>query len=976
MAYKLTPEQYKDAAKNRVANQNTAENTNSAVSAYARALNARRGLDNKNRSGVMGNTPAIQSNDNEQANGDWLTRTLATVASPAIRLVEGAAKFIENAVLDLGAGLTASMLDVFGADDAAEDVQRWAAQDFIGEAFDWSLIEDIYRNSYSNEWGKFGEILQECIYSVGQQAIPLALNLLTGGTAGTLLSMGTFAMGAYGGGFESASQDGGSVLSASAYGLLSAGIETAIEGIGGALNWGGGTVQALDDLVARVSKREGVQKALGIVLDSVGEGAEEVVSGMLNNYIKAMSYKGDYSSFEAYFNNILSAPLATQEELFEQFILGAVAGGMMGGASHVITKASPTRSTAETIQEINNLKEKGYNLSLRGRNTAEVETQFTQKETELMEQVNKNFDRFTKQRKKGNTADGILSYMEQNFNTDESGRFISSKNTLIHSENASYGIGQAELDDALGTHGKLHEGAFEGDALISKQKVEKALKNINAGLGRNRLKVVFADMSDAQDYGYIKNNVIVVNAAHLGTQLEFKVIENGNVTTYKADAGLSTLLHEVLHFTDDTKAGKQLQKLLNKYAIDQQTNAMMDTFELLKDSQENGESFDFNGELSARQLEYLLFNENIINRLTEDNSSLSKRILNKATYILNALKGEKLAETKELRTLLSKTVKLYNKAIAQVGKGKRISSKGVDKENEIEYSKRTNKFKYQPRDFSQITESEYKHHAWATVNGVLSQNETGAFIEKVGERKRGASFNQSTEGYYMIPVGENGIENKVIYTDGNWDAPSIEKVIKIKAADETSIDIVRGYLYESKGIIDIDYFHGLLEIYDAEGFQYGAQRGGGRQNSSNNQRINDGNGTSGKIRKSRRITDSQGRELTKEQAEFFKNSKAVDNDGNLQVVYHGTVGEFYTFDKNYRGHNTGARDAKLGFFFTSSHELANEYAVEALDNSYFNKIHEISRGDKDIIEWLYTLRNHEMRKNSTIYKELAATQEV
>ncbi len=68
---------------------------------------------------------------------------------------------------------------------------------------------------------------------------------------------------------------------------------------------------------------------------------------------------------------------------------------------------------------------------------------------------------------------------------------------------------------------------------------------------------------------------------------------------------------------------------------------------------------------------------------------MSKRILNKATHLLNALKGEKLAETGELRTLLSKTVKLYNKAIAQVGKGKRIISKGVEKKEEIEYIKRT-----------------------------------------------------------------------------------------------------------------------------------------------------------------------------------------------------------------------------------------------------------------------------------------------
>lgn len=681
MAYKLTPEQYKDAARNRVTSQNTAENTNSAVSAYARALNMRRALDNKNRGNTVQNEELAKP-DEDQNDENWFVRTLSTIVAPVVRFNEGMFKFVESAVLDLGAGLTASVLDLFGADETAKEVQSWAAQDLVGEAFEWEPIQAIYSNSYSNEWGKFGEILQEGIYTVGQQAIPIALNLLTGGTAGTALSMGTFAMGAYGGAFEQASQEGGSVLGASAYGLISAGIETGIEYLFGSLGGSKVIKSGIDKAVSSLAKSEAGQQVFRFLIDNVaGEGLEEVASGLVENYIKAMTYKGDYSSVEAYFNNILSAPPATQEELWEQFILGAFAGGLMGGGARVITKTSPTLSTAETIQEIDELKEKGYNLSLRGKDTVATELQLTAKENELMERVNKNFDRFTERRKAGNTADGILSFMEQNFNTDENGHFISSKNALIHSENASYGIGQAELNDALGANGRLHEGSFEGEALLSKQKVEKALKNINASLRKDRLKVVFADMSDVQDYGYIKNNVIVVNAAHLGTQLEFKVTENGEVNTYKADAGLSTLLHEVLHFTDDTKAGKQLRELLNKYATEQKTDAIIENVALAANAIQNKQSFDFNGELSARQLEHLLFNENIINQLTEDNSSLSKRILNKATRLLNTLKGEKLAETKELRTLLGKTVKLYNKAIAQVGKGKRIYSKGVDKED-------------------------------------------------------------------------------------------------------------------------------------------------------------------------------------------------------------------------------------------------------------------------------------------------------
>ncbi|MEG1582050.1 MAG: hypothetical protein RR334_02700, partial [Clostridia bacterium] len=38
--------------------------------------------------------------------------------------------------------------------------------------------------------------------------------------------------------------------------------------------------------------------------------------------------------------------------------------------------------------------------------------------------------------------------------------------------------------------------------------------------------------------------------------------------------------------------------------------------------------------------------------------------------------------------------------------------------------------------------------------------------------------------------------------------------------------------------------------------------------------------------------NSLGKNLTEHQAEFFKNSKVVDKDGNLQVVYHGSSEKF------------------------------------------------------------------------------------
>ena len=169
---------------------------------------------------------------------------------------------------------------------------------------------------------------------------------------------------------------------------------------------------------------------------------------------------------------------------------------------------------------------------------------------------------------------------------------------------------------------------------------------------------------------------------------------------------------------------------------------------------------------------------------------------------MNALKGEKLAETKDLERLLDKTVKLYNKAIAQKGQGKTISAKSIDKNGETQYSKRATKFKYQPRDFSQITETEYNHHAWASVNNILSQNELGALDFAIGEIKNGRQYDRNADGFYMVPVGEEGVLNKIVFTDGNYNAYSIDIVVKINLDNETDLSIERGIIYasERKGI--------------------------------------------------------------------------------------------------------------------------------------------------------------------------------
>lgn len=75
-----------------------------------------------------------------------------------------------------------------------------------------------------------------------------------------------------------------------------------------------------------------------------------------------------------------------------------------------------------------------------------------------------------------------------------------------------------------------------------------------------------------------------------------------------------------------------------------------------------------------------------------------------------------------------------------------------------------------------------------------------------------------------------------------------------------------------------------------------------------------------------KVQDNQGRQLSKEQQEYFKDSKVRDEKGNLLTVYHGTPYEFNQFKYDKLGENTSSLGA--GFYFTDKIETAEEYKRE------------------------------------------------
>ena len=87
------------------------------------------------------------------------------------------------------------------------------------------------------------------------------------------------------------------------------------------------------------------------------------------------------------------------------------------------------------------------------------------------------------------------------------------------------------------------------------------------------------------------------------------------------------------------------------------------------------------------------------------------------------------------------------------------------------------------------------------------------------------------------------------------------------------------------------------------------------------------------IRYSLPIKDSEGRELTSEQREFFKDSKVIDDNGKLRVTYHGSPNRFFTFDRGRMG--KGNDQFGAGFYFATSEDSAQHYGNN-IHKTYLN----------------------------------------
>lgn len=77
--------------------------------------------------------------------------------------------------------------------------------------------------------------------------------------------------------------------------------------------------------------------------------------------------------------------------------------------------------------------------------------------------------------------------------------------------------------------------------------------------------------------------------------------------------------------------------------------------------------------------------------------------------------------------------------------------------------------------------------------------------------------------------------------------------------------------------------------------------------------------------------DSKGHKLSKGQQEYFKNSKARDEQGRLRVLYHSSPEQFYEFDNDKLGSNTGYSNTAFGHFVTDYKPFSERFGENQME---------------------------------------------
>lgn len=878
--------------------------------------------------------------------------------------------------------------DIFGTDEEGEGLLEWSWGRNLADvsyADNDHIVNQIGQGigymlpTIALAYVSGGTSLAGTAASTGAKAASI------GAKVANVASKVSFVAGAAGNASESALQEGATYEQALGYGALSGAIEAGTEMIGGRVF---GSVTDLNKtLLGKLAIKTGADKVISkgagkVAFSFASEGLEEVVADLLDPVNKRIT-------------GVDSEATVNWAELPKTFFVGGSVGAILDGAQRGASalknkerggkhflNVSESLETVVSNNEAFAVIQENKKLSQQQVNGASVTN--AERNLQAFENMSNEFKAMTEDQRKEafatlqETAPSIANLFEENGELKND--VYDTLQEIINSGkgynvSADINLHVAEIKETLATVNKRHgynielsDTNFTPEQRTNFAKISKAVSGLGrkSGVGLNLAIIKTNKHANA----FIEGNTMYVSEEHLADGTWVKQVA-----------------HEVSHFTENTKEFKHFAEFITEdvEAVNKAVAKIVKATDygfteadirsalnkIKQGIKLTAKELSGYQELVAHVTEDLLGNEASIERLARNNTGLARKIYNKIKDIISAIKGtnadkatverlkkaEKLfarsltavgSELGEFRTQAGRTLEKYKKdkeeylALSEDKKAEWLKDKGykaedfaddvLDDGNELDNSGEI-RYSYKARDPKTVTEKEFKHHYWAVANNLLSKEELGVLNSAIGNISRGEVYEKNADGLYMIPVGKNQVYNKVVFTNGKQSSYSVDYIVEIHCKKESNLDNALGLLYEQEKNGIPTKTTNLFKIHYSKDFRFSDFRASLGKSSENSGRKQDGARSDREVKFS--LKDSAGTSLSLSQREFFKDSKILDENGNLLVMYHGTGENFTIFDLEKTG-SSNDRTSHLGFWFTPKKSTA-EYFAEFNSNEYLGK---------------------------------------
>ncbi len=896
--------------------------------------------------------------------GDVFKTLLGTDKDIIDNIGQGARKMAEN-VVDFAATGVGFVAEKFGADEFAGKVKDFAAKDIATDNAElFAPVSKMLLNtpvtqplgvaikgitSLNNALNgeEDSSVLGDKSDALVQSATQFAVQAgLTGVGVPWYLTAGVTSFGSEA---ENAFQQGATYNEAALSGLVSAGSEMLTEKLFGGSGLGEKGLINLEPLTKGITNKV-LKICLDYGIDVFAEGSEEVVSQVMSNMGSAL-YK------EENLWDILSS-----EEALEGYAEAFVGGMVISGGANVGKLSSSIKSGRD------------YRSGLSANEQSVVSKEV---ESRIAEQEKDGKSLTAKQKKVIENA--VIRDMERGYiSTDTIEEVLGGETYKTHTDTIAREKSMQEEYDTL----YQMKSGDKSDAQIDRQaELKKQLEDIKNNFNRNQLgdevmslvkgerlaesynerrrrgQAYQADLSkyDAKqqaaiqraiDSGILNNtnrthefvDMIAKIEADKGVLFDFtnneKLKESGFAVDGKtvngflnsgtitlnmdsAKARNSVVGHEITHVLEGTEMYTALQSIVTEYA--KTKGEYQSRYDALAKLYESVEGADINAELTADLVgDYLFTDTDFVKHLSVTNRNVFQKIYDEIKYLCKVA----TAGSKELREL-EKVKKVFGEVYRESGKAQTdtkysISDKNINDVSTGYASGETYFTMSYTQDGKVVGTVEYGEYAGEPnikmIEVAPEYRRQGIGKKLLQELQR--KYPETEINFGMSTPDGTKLLDAVTYTQ--TDEQVVEGKRKLRALQTELVDVER----RLDELYDLDELTAEQEqevqrlgerwdqLYYTD-IRNLAEEYGGKPESKRFVKLDDTKYS---------LSDSDGRQLSKEQQDFFKDSRMRDDNGNLKVMYHGSQSAgFHVFDSKFSDDDTS-------LFFVDSNDVAASYS--------------------------------------------------